>query len=82
MTNTKEHNLKNRLIIFSPAGDSTVAEWEQTDEAAVEIARGVFEQAKKEGFAAVTPTPAGARAVDRFSPELTETFLLRPIAGG
>lgn len=74
--------MKNRLIIFSPAGDTILAEWEETDDAAVEIARGVFDQAKKEGFAAVTPAEGGARPVDRFSPELKETYLLRPIAGG
>jgi hypothetical protein len=74
--------MKHSIKIFSPAGDSTICEWEQSDEAAVEIARGVFEQAKKEGFSAVTPTESGAVAVERFSPELAETFLLRPIAGG
>lgn len=74
--------MKHVLKVFSGAGDSVVSEWEDTDEAAVEIARGVFDQAKAEGFAAVTPTPAGAVAVDRFSPKLEETYLLRPVAGG
>jgi hypothetical protein len=79
----KEKNMtKHCLKIFGPAGGTTVAEWEESDEAAVEIARGVFDQAKSEGFAAVTPAPGGAVAVDRFSPQLDETFLLRPIAGG
>lgn len=74
--------MKNRLIIFSPAGDTPVAEWEPTDAAAIEIARGVFEQAKSEGFAAITPAESGACVVDSFSPHLKEIFLLRPIAGG
>lgn len=74
--------MKHRMTIFSAAGDSTIAEWEETDEAAVEIARGIFDQAKKEGFAAITPSDGGARAVERFSPELGEIHFLRPIAGG
>jgi predicted ATP-grasp superfamily ATP-dependent carboligase len=70
------------MSIFSAAGDSTIAEWEEADDAAVEIARGIFEQAKKEGFAAVTPADGGARVVERFSPELSEIHFLHPIAGG
>jgi hypothetical protein len=74
--------MNNRMTIFSAAGDSTIAEWEETDEAAVEIARGIFDQAKKEGFGAITPAEGGAVAVERFSPELDEIHFLRPIAGG
>jgi hypothetical protein len=74
--------MKHRMTIFSAAGDSTIAEWEDTDEAAVEIARGIFDQAKKEGFAAITPSDGGAIAVEGFSPELSEIHFLRPIGGG
>lgn len=74
--------MRHRITIFSAAGDSTLAEWEKTDEAAMEIARGIFDQAKKEGFAALTVTESGTQSVERFSPELGEIHLLRPIAGG
>jgi hypothetical protein len=73
---------KHRLVVFSGQGDTTVAEWEVGDEESTERARGVFEQAKRDGFAAVTPTEGGSLPVDSFEPGNEETFLLRPIAGG
>jgi len=36
---------KHRLVVFSGAGDTTVAEWEEKDVESTERARGVFEQA-------------------------------------
>ena len=73
-------NKKHRLLVFSGQGDTAVAEWEVGDEESTEIARGVFEQAKRDGFAAVTPAEGGARRVDSFEPGNETTFLLRPIA--
>lgn len=72
-----------RMIVFSAAGDTTVAEWSKEDDAAIEIARGKFEAAIADGFGAVTPVKGGgSKRVDTFSPELDEIALLRPIAGG
>jgi hypothetical protein len=74
--------MTGKLKLFTPAGDSTLLEWEKTDADSVERAYGAFEQARREGWAAVVPTPEGARAVESFSPDLEEIYLLRPIAGG
>jgi hypothetical protein len=70
------------MVIFSPAGDTEVATWSADDEAAVELARGKFDQAIREGWGAVAPAAGGAQRVETFSPELEEVILLRPIAGG
>lgn len=72
-----------KMIVFSPVGDTTVAEWSANDEASVEIARGKFEAAVRDGFGAVAPVESGgSRPVGAFSPELEEIALLKPIAGG
>jgi hypothetical protein len=73
---------KHKLLVMSGAGDTPVAEWEVGDEESTERARGVFEQAQRDGWAAVTPAEGGSRSVDTFEPGNEETFLLRPIAGG
>ncbi len=73
---------KHRLLVFSPAGDSSVAEWEPNNAKEVEFAKGVFDQARSEGWAAVRESKDGAVAVDEFSPEVEDLYLLRPIAGG
>lgn len=78
----REETVKHSMKIFSAVGDSVIAEWEETDDAAIEIARGIFDQALSEGYAAVTPADGGARAVEKFSPEISELYFLRPIAGG
>jgi len=74
--------MKHKMSIFSPAGDSAVAEWEAEDATSVEQARGVFDAAVRDGWGAVAPTPAGCEKVEKFSPALEEIYLLRPIAGG
>jgi hypothetical protein len=76
---------KNRMMVFSPAGDSAVAEWDVKDKDEVALAKGVFDAAIADGWAAVTPAKDGSGAVavgDTFNPALEETYLLRPIAGG
>ena len=72
----------NAMKIFSGDGDTTVAEWDETDVAQTEVAHGVFDAAKADGFAAVSPTPEGARPLGEFDPSAKEIFLLKPIAGG
>lgn len=74
--------MKHALKVFSGKGDTTVCEWDVEIAEEVEIAKGAFDQARADGFAAVVPTPEGARPVDTFEPNATETFLLKPIAGG
>ncbi len=74
--------MTHKIKIFSARGDTIVAEWEVGDEKQVEVAHGLFDQAISEGWAAVTPTAEGAKAVEKFDLGLEETFLLRPIAGG
>lgn len=74
----KKHSIKE----FTGAGDSVLCEYEIEKPEEVARARGVFDSAIRDGFAAVRPTPEGAVAVMEFDPAAEETFLLRPIAGG
>jgi hypothetical protein len=78
--------MKHRMLIFSPAGDSAVAEWDVADKTEVAHAKGVFDAAIADGWAPVTPSKVegeGAIAVGKeFDPSLEELYLLRPIAGG
>ncbi len=73
---------KHKLLIFSAAGDTAVAEWEVGNEKQEEVARGAFDQAVSEGWGAVSGSSEGATALDGFDPGVEEIFLLRPIAGG
>lgn len=74
--------MKHKIVVFSPQGDSAVAEWEETDVEQVAKARGAFNAARAEGFAAVTMGEGGAKALGEFDPAAEEIVLLRPIAGG
>lgn len=74
--------MKHQIKVFSAAGDTALAEWEVGDVESEQLARGVFDAAIADGFGAVTPTPTGASRLDKFSPEVAEVILLRPIAGG
>lgn len=74
--------MKHQMKVFSSAGDTLVAEYEETDEAAVAVGKAVFDQAKKDGFAAVEATAEGAKPLDTFKPEVEEIWLIKPIAGG
>jgi hypothetical protein len=80
--NLMEDNMKHKLIRFSPGGDTAVAEWEETDEKAVEMARGAFLAARREGFQTVALAAGGGTAVEEFNPSLTEIIILERIAGG
>lgn len=74
---------KHTMSIFSGKGDTAVAEWDPAVATETEHARGVFDAAIHDGFAAVKPTSEGAVAVgDKFDPSAEEIVLLRPIAGG
>jgi len=73
---------KHEIKVFSATGDTTVAEWDVADESSVEVAKGVFDAARADGYAAVTLAAEGAARLDTFSPEANEIYLLKPIAGG
>lgn len=76
--------MQGAIKVFSGRGDTTVLEYDTEVPETIEKARGVFDQAKSEGYAAVMPSPIageGAIAMDHFEP-VGEVVLLRPIAGG
>ena len=63
-------------------GDSPVLEWEASDPASVETARGYFDEARANGCALLTPVLGGAQVLSEFDPEVEEIIILRQAAGG
>ncbi len=72
-----------RLIRMDRSGHTTLAEWNATDESAVEAAVAAFREQLDAGYYAVVNEGEGrARQVDELPLEAELVILRRPIAGG
>jgi hypothetical protein len=72
-----------RLIRMDRSGHTTLAEWNATDEGAVEAAVAAFREQLDAGYYAVVNEGEGrARQVDELPLEAELVILRRPIAGG
>ena len=72
-----------RLIRMDRTGHTTVAEWEQTDQASVEAAVTAFRRELDRGYLGMVTTGPGRGEQVRELPVDAETVILRlPISGG
>jgi hypothetical protein len=72
-----------RLIRLDRTGHTTLAEWEATDQAALDSANRAFAAERELGMIASVSRPGGTAEVVRELPADAELVIMRrPIAGG
>lgn len=70
-----------KLRVLSPRGDDE-KEWLRQDAVSVEVARALFLEHQRNGFAAFAKVNGGHELIKSFDPDAEEILIVGPLAGG